>query len=678
VIDKRELPEGWFREVGSALILEANPGPKRCQFLRDALAEAQANHARAWLLDCRFEDGGPWAGVQGLFTAILSEILHQRPDLVEKHDYELVHLLPHLRRSIKVRNPNLTDLSPPEEKVRNYPADRAFRIVHGLVDLLDSWKAGSEKTWVLACDGLDRAGHIGGVFFRELLRRRGRQMRLMLLAAVAPGGEPVVRKILGQRSLMKCLAVELPEAAPEPVNREVFAQAALDLDFFVAEDRLRMQIHLVEILRMARLGRLPDLEFKWKVRALEIYSMLGLYADALVYGEDVQATIATNLKPVHESVQWAIFLNLIICYLGLRQAETARQLAEEMALKEKEFAKPEWRCQLCYLLAMLHARYLPRRNTEKAEVYLDEGLRILDEATDLAEDKLNFQYAFNRNGLALVRHFQGRFEEAIRLCELSQERLEKHLAGDRHRLHRSALLYNLSQVYAVIGEQTKGISYLSAAIEKDPNYSEYYNDRGNLYLRLRQPVEACRDYLKAIELSPPYCEVNTNLGQCYRLMGQFDAAYHAYSVAVDLDPYQSLAYAGRAQCHDAMGRLPEAIADYSAALSLEPDQWDLLASRAVALYGVGDLAASLCDLDQAIKLEPESADLYQNRAVALGELGRSEEAARDLETYLRLQPHAGDRGEVAVQIIALRGLAMDEARHLGDSPKGTALAPAAP
>jgi len=349
---------------------------------------------------------------------------------------------------------------------------------------------------------------------------------------------------------------------------------------------------------------------------------------------------------------------LFMSYVALNRLEEADRLAEADVIGQVD--DPSMQAILSYLLAMLYSRYLPNRDLRRGEEYLAQGLEQLERA-EIADGDFHFQAVFNRNGLAMIRHFQGRSQEAIELCREGFRELELHLHQDRHRLHRSVLLYNMAQVFAAVGAYDDALLHFSLAMDMDPNYSEYYNERGSIYLKIGRLDEACADYRKAIELSPPYHEVYTNLGQCYRRMGRFDEAVHAYSVALDLEPQQALALAGRGQSHDADGRFAAALADYGASLALEPKQWDVLGSRAVLLYTVGDLPASLADLDQAIELAPQNAALYQNRAVALEDLGRLAEAARDLETYLRLQPEAEDRQEVEqrLQILCQSVLPLD-------------------
>lgn len=631
-------------EGGSVLIVRAPAGPARTRLLETLVDDARVRGARAWLLDCDFTDGGPWAGIHDLFLSLVDELKLTRPELIVRHDYELAHAVPALQRTVQVRNPTLTDLAPPEEKVRNYPADRAFRIVHGLIDLLAAHKETSapEASWVIVCEGFDRISRIGARFFRELMRRRGRILRLTLVVAAdeADAWE-------GSYVPSQTIAVDLPAGAKPAPDPAVMARRAVELDAEIAEDRLLMQVHLPEILRCARLGERADLLLKWRFRALEIYNTLGLYEEARVYGEAVREALRGRQTPAHEAVRWAMFLKLIMCYLGLGDVDAAYAIATDPDLGE--IAHPEWKCQHCYLLAMLYARYLPERDLAKAEEYLERGLQAL-EGKEIAPERRHFQHAFNRNGLALVRHLQGRYDDAIALCRGCHAYLEEHLNPERHRLHRSVLLYNLAQVYSAVGARDEAIAHYTAAMEMDPSYSEYYNERGGLLLQSGRLAEAWEDYGKAIELSPPYYESFTNLGQCARRLGRPREAVEAYSRALDLEPERLLPLLGRAQAHEDLGQAEEAVADYTAALALEPGLWDAYANRAVLRYQAGQLAESLADLSRAIELAGSQADLYQNRALVLADLDEPEAAAEDLRAYLALRPDADDREEVACRL----------------------------
>src|SRR5947209_14267236 len=178
------------------LILEAPSGLSRHAWLDDSCKKMGASGAHIFRVSCDFDRGGPWAGINELFSVLLPEIQRKRPDLIERHSLELVYILPELRRTMKVRNPNLTDLATGEERTRNYPVDRAYRNIHGLIDLLDNWKSANwpDTPWVIACEDFDEAGAMSKTFFGQLMRRRWKQLKLRLVIAIAPGKSAVARE----------------------------------------------------------------------------------------------------------------------------------------------------------------------------------------------------------------------------------------------------------------------------------------------------------------------------------------------------------------------------------------------------------------------------------------------------------------------------------------------------
>lgn len=641
------------RVPGGLRILEAAAGTARRRWLEAEARAARDAGARAFLLDVCFDEGGPWAGLRELFGELLPEV-RCRPELQNRHAAELAYVLPALKKELGVRHQTLTDLAPPEEKVRNYPADRAYRVVHGLIDLLTALKTemGDDRSWLLLCDSFDRISHIGRRFFRELVRRRGEALDLTLLLAVAPGNGDEVEELFPQGAGR--IAADLPGGSEAEVDREAALARARELEALAAEDADLAEVHVAEILRCFRLaGREPEI-FYWTCRALEIYNSLGFYEDALTYGH-VAWRLYDEYGRSLPDLRWSLFVKLFMSTVGLQRSSEALDLVESSGIL-REPMPPERRAQLYYLVSMLYVRYLPERNLSRGEELLEQALEDL-EVADMPEEEYHFYWVFNRNGLALVRHLQGRYEEAIELCQQGFERLKTHLAAEKHTLHRSVLLYNIAQVYGAIGSIEKAIEYYSAALEMDPAYSEYYNDRGSLYLRLGKLEEAKADYRRAIELSPPYHEVWTNLGQCHRQSGEWLDAVHAFSTAIDLQPANPAALFGRAQALEALGREEEALADYDRVIELRPDRWDARGCRAVLLYQRGELERSLEDLDRAIASAPRQTDLYFNRSVALADLGRTAEAIADFEAFLSLAPPEEERAEAERRLAELRAAA---------------------
>ncbi|HET9227473.1 MAG TPA: tetratricopeptide repeat protein [Thermoanaerobaculia bacterium] len=641
------------REPGTTRILEAPAGTARYRWLQAEACAAREAGIRTFLLDVRFDEGGPWAGLRDLFGELMTEV-RRRPDLQRQYAAELAYVLPALKKELGVRNQTLTDLAPPEEKVRNYPADRAYRVVHGLIDLLTSLKAATDgdRPWLIACDSFDRISHIGRRFFRDLARRRGEQMNLLLLLAVAPGRAAEVEELLPDGAVRVSADLASEDGNPTK-DREAALARALDLEVLAASDPDLAEVHAAEILRCFRLAGQDRKVFGWTCRAQEIYNSLGFYEDALVYGHEAWRRYQEFGLSLPD-LRWSLFVKLFMSTVGLQRAVEAQELVESSGILHEPMP-PARRAQLYYLVSMLYIRYLPERDLARGEELLEQALTDLETA-EMPPEEYHFYWVFNRNGLALVRHLQGRYEEAIELCEQGFERLKIHLAAEKHKLHRSVLLYNLAQVYAAIGSLDKSIEYYSAALEMDPAYSEYYNDRGSLYLRLGRLEEAKADYWRAIELSPPYHEVWTNLGQCHRQSGAWLDAVRAYSTAIDLQPANPVALFGRAQALEVLSREEEALADYDRVIELRPDRWDARGCRAVLLYQRGELERSLEDLHRAIALAPTQADLYFNRSIALSDLGLTQEAVADLEEFLRLASSEQERAEAERRLAELRAV----------------------
>lgn len=646
---QNSIPTHFLKQRGQVILLEAEPGQSRRGRIQQWLEEIQSNGVATWFLSCDREEGGPWAGVNDLLSNLVPQIQIHAPELITKHDYELVHVLPILRRTISVRHFALTETAQEEDRVRYYPADRAFRILHGLIDLVAAWhQRSNHSAWVIVCDHIDHSGALVRRFFVELMRRRGEQMNLTLLIATDIGASETVAREFNLNHLGQCVKLnEIQEPTP-PLCKQEMARLAQELAQQVGEDEIELENHLPQLIRYWLLSHQPEKALTYQIRACSIYTRQGFYEDGLVYGEAALAQLEQQY-PEDILKRSQLVEKMYLCCIALNYSVRVLQLLQDVIEKtiDRYFLS-----RSCYMIAMLYTRYLPNRDLAKAEAYLEQGLKELAQA-DLPKHAKLFRITLNRNGLALIRQRQGKSQEAIQLCLSSYEQLNYHLDPHRHCLQRSILLYNIAQVYAAICSYDEAISYFTATIAIDPYYSEYHNERGNVYFKMGRLDDALNDYLKAIELSPPYPEVWTNLAQCYRLMGQMAQAIDAYSSSLDLDANQSLALVGRAQAFELLEQPDAALVDYSAAIALNPNQPLVLANRAILHYNAGRLSEALEDLNRAIVLSPENPEFYQNRAVALIALSRFEEATQDLATYLRLKPDADDRSEVERKLFAL-------------------------
>lgn len=639
---------------GGILVLEGRSGQSRQRLLQAWAEKVRAQGAAAWVLPCDVSQAGLWAGVNTLLEQLLPLVEQHAPDLLETHALELSNAVPERHALLESRE-TLTASAEGPEAVRNYAFDRAYRIPSGLVDLLDGLfrRVPFPASKVLVCDDYDRSGALVRRFFYDLMRRRGTTFGITLVVAVEPGGAGAVEAQFADVAPVRRVSMELPSDPVTPRSPREMTELAAELDAKVRGDMRTMEVHIPELIRLWLGSETPEKAHPWEAIALGRYNHHGFYEDALTYTDAVLEHLDEIVGVGSYFSRWNLVGSIFGCLIAVGQVDRAHRIVKEEALDK--ITDPVDRARICYVMAMLHVRFLPQRDPAQADAYLQEGLALLEHG-DIPDQDRHFLHVFLNNGLALVRHRQGKPADAVELCKLGYDELSEHMEDERHRLHRSVLLYNIAQVYAATGEHEKAVEYLGATMEMDPNYSEYYNDRGNVLLKLGRLEEAVADYRVAIRLSPPYHEVWTNLGQCLRQMGKLEEAVEAFSRALDLNPTINLALGGRALALEALGRTDEALADYDEALARKPEQPLVLAKRGALHYAQGRMAEAAADLDRAVALAPGNAGLYRSRAVALAALDRADEAARDLGKYLELAPAAPDRAEVESRIATLQGM----------------------
>jgi tetratricopeptide (TPR) repeat protein len=488
-------------------------------------------------------------------------------------------------------------------------------MIQGLTNLVAAWRSlkGANR-WVLVCDDLDKAGVLVRRFYSELLRRKGVETGLILLGSTSPGFVEATVNSFGPALVEQLIRLDLPASFKEHLSPDEAFVEAERLEREVGEDPLQIELNVARLIFLWRCSGYRNRALQWEAAALGLYNHLGCYEDGASFIEPVLANLEILCQEAKVSsfwhmTRWNIVGNIYGCLNSIGRPQQAFEVVEQNMELLSDACE---QARALYLLAMSCARFLPRRDLARAEVLLKQGLEKLEADSSESNDRI-FLRSFLMNGLAFVRHRQGLPMEAVDLCRAAHANLERNLAVGEHKLHRSVLFYNLAQVFASTGNHAEAIMNYSAAIEMDPNYSEYFNERGSILLAMKRFSEAEADFRRAIDLSPPYPQVWTNLGQCYNLMEAYASAIQAYDNAIDLNPGDSLSWIGRAQAHQRLGHTEAALKDYSMAVGFEPENPLLLSNRAAVLWEIGRLDEALKDLEQATALDPGNAALSQNR-----------------------------------------------------------------
>jgi tetratricopeptide (TPR) repeat protein len=645
---------------------------------------------------------GPYTAAGSILRALGPVACRSLPDVVERHQVEVLSVAPELRELCGASRETLTSLAVPKERTRFYSRLRTLRISHGVVEFLaEVLRHRAPGPCSLLVHDVESADHTDLEFLSVLLRRTD---PALLTVVVCTTGTDVPEPLA---EALSSYAREYTVPAVEPVvveDDDAAARRYVDSDCTLALPGL-----VAAYQRLPRTARalLHDRRADELVATGEPSWRFGAIAHHREHGSDPAGAGATALADVlnhcvdmgfyHATIDagargravidwhaqgelwWAFTTKSTVSLAALgRPTEAEALYSEAIAFTDN----PRAHMQASYARAMLYTRHNRREDLdhERAKGLLNTAVafsRLLFEGTERA-----FRLVFNRNGLALVEAHMGNLPEALRLVTEGLELLDAELELGEHRLHRSVLMHNRAQVLASMGRLDEARVAMDAVIAVDPNYPDYYLDRGNISHRMGDDEDALADYDTAVRLGPPFPEAQYNRAELLLDNGEQDAALAGLDYVLVLDPTMVDAYVNRAGIHLERGELDLARQDAVAGLHVDPANGHLLAVLGHVLVAEGDLdaaraefdralaadpalvtalvaradvahelgadAAALADLDQAVELAPDDPAVRFNRAFLLQETGRWDTALADLNRAAELDPEDTDIAEALV------------------------------
>jgi tetratricopeptide (TPR) repeat protein len=593
---------------------------------------AAADADRLFHIDVDFARDGTWSGVRRLVAQAFDELHAQgHASLIERHDYELHRVLPEYRDRIVLRHACLTDTAHGSERTRNFPLDRAYRLVHGLVEMLLLWKrlTGAGQRWVVVVDNVERAQHLGMRFIAELARRGAAVDAFEILVDAASDPAALAARAPGMR--LESIGIGLDALGLSPLPAPTLDEATREAleRRLQGNDILDWEAHYPALLAYRRARGDAFESARIALRALCICNHYGYYHESASFADTVMPHFDAIVGD-DQDLRWNYIGNL---FQGLATTGAEeRALALVLDHAEPHLTRADLRARMHYLLSMAYLRYTRSPDLAKSEAHILAAVADIQAARDaIPAADFHFLKVFIDNGLAFLRVRQGRQAEALALCQSGYALLTGELGEDKHKLHRSVLQYNTAQVYVMLGHGEEALEHYRKSIEMDPEYSEYYNEVGNIHQRQERYEDALALYERAIECSAPYPEVQFNKGVCLLALGRGDEALACFDRSLELNPAQPEAYLMRAELHEAGGDAQAALADYDAATAIAPDSVPARVNRAVLHYSAGRYAEALADMDRVIELAPGEADHYLNRAEIHKAMAQRELYQRDLD-----------------------------------------------
>ena len=591
--------------------------------------------------DARFEFGGTWAGVEQLAECAYLGLLEiGEHAIVEQHLLELHMVLLSYRDRIRPKYLCLTDTAGVAEKTRFYALDRAYRLVNGLVGLVLEWKrALRDRTrWIVIVQNFDDAQHLATRFFTELARRSLAGGEIDVIIETWHDRSEIALRLPGLQTVPA--APWIIQLGPGPTAPDAVTEvqvSRLEAQLANGTDDLVEQIY-PRLLAYYRASGNDLAAARIALKAFVIYNSYGYYHEARRL-MDVILPCFDQLVGNDEVRRIDYVSKMNICLVQANDPAGALRIVGDLAASY--LTKPHLLANMNYILGMHYLRYAEAKDVERSEHHILRAVELIHAANDDPElGHSPFQKVFIDNGLAFLRARQKRHQEALDLCKSGYEFLTREMGEDKHRLHRSVLLYNIAQVYVMLGRVDDGIAYYRKAIDMDPHYSEYHNEIGNLLQEQDRYQEAIEHYVSAIRYSAPYPEVYFNKAVCHARQGELQDALSCFDVALELNPAQPEAHALRADLLRELGRDTEALEGYDTAIALGYESIALRVNRAVLHYTNGSYRLALSDMDHVIARDAQEAGHYENRAAIYHAMHLEDLYARDLDIAQRCREAA--------------------------------------
>lgn len=149
---------------------------------------------------------------------------------------------------------------------------------------------------------------------------------------------------------------------------------------------------------------------------------------------------------------------------------------------------------------------------------------------------------------------------------------------------------------------------------REKGSSAHYNDRGLLFVELKDYDKAIADFSTAIKLGKEFAPAYANRAAAYEAKGERDKALADYTQGIELAPKNFAALNGRGLVHTQLKKYDQAMADFNRALELNPKYAQAYHNRAFLWRMQSQHAKALADYNQAIQHDPAFDVAYNGRA----------------------------------------------------------------
>lgn len=186
--------------------------------------------------------------------------------------------------------------------------------------------------------------------------------------------------------------------------------------------------------------------------------------------------------------------------------------------------------------------------------------------------------------------------------------------------------------YVDKGDLAKAKADAARAIENDPGYFRGYQLQGRIASTNGRLIEAIAAYDKALSVASDFVQLYNNRGNVYLKLRDWEHAIRVHSEAIRRAPREMEAYVNRGGTYYDMGKLDAALADYHTAIMLDPADGDAYFNRALVYREQVNVEKAAEDFSEYIKRNPRDVSGYLARAQVYAAAGSQDDASSNVRT----------------------------------------------
>ena len=247
---------------------------------------------------------------------------------------------------------------------------------------------------------------------------------------------------------------------------------------------------------------------------------------------------------------------------------------------------------------------------------------------ELIQDQKSNKVIKDAINTAIKYHSEGNLKQASQIYEEilkidSQNSIVLHLKG---------------VIAFQCGKNDQAIALIAKSIVINPDYSEAYNNLGNVFKVQKKLQQALVCFEKAIKLNPDYSEAYNNLGIVFFENKQIESAILFCKKAISLNPNYSEAYFNIGNFLKKQKLIDDAIYFYNQAISINPNYIEAIMNLANCFFEIGDYDDAITNYQKLIRINPNIPESFLNIGLIMIGKGKLESSIIYLEKSLKLNP----------------------------------------